>query len=238
MKHSESIQRIFNKPDAEILQQSEVMLSSFNDDKQAFVSLFPDLADPFAVQWSTANAHARSLLPDYASRSNIIAETFNLETLLDQGRELYQSLLLYARLAFPGNAVILTQLGQPDYEAARKSQLKLPVLMKVAYAKASEPAIKQALTAKGMKAADIDLLQTLAEDIAKQDVKQENTKNSRSADASERIAAMNAVYEKMSLVSECSKLVFRNDALRYSFYLLTDGPATGGEKPATPEENK
>lgn len=238
MKHPEKLARISNKPDSEILQQSEVMLSSFIDDKSKFIQFFPGLDDPFAEKWAEANAQARALLPDYVSRGNILTHTTSLDSLLEQGRNLFQSLMLYAKLAFPGNALILNQLGHSEYESARKSQLKLPILLKVAYAKASEETTKAALMGQGMKAADIELLATLAEEISKENVNQENAKNLRTTDANTRIMAINAVYAKMSQVSECSKLVFQNDALRYSFYLLTDKAVVAGEDAPSPTENQ
>jgi len=47
--------------------------------------------------------------------------------------------------------------------------------------------------------------------------------NDRTIDANNRITALNTVWEKISLVCQCAKLVFQDDAVRYNMFLLGDG---------------
>jgi hypothetical protein len=226
MKHPDEVMRIFSKPDEEVLQQSDLKLGSFNKNKNLFVERFPQFGDPFAADWAAATATARSIPPDYVSVSNQSGETEALLVLMEQGRNLFQTLLLFAQLAFPDNPLILKLMGQPQYVTARSSQLKLPVLLKSAYSQATVPEIKETLLSKGMKESEIDALLTLAESIINQVAVQQNAKKERTLEANKRITALNLVWEKMSVVCQCAKLLFQNDAIRYNQFLLMDGATT------------
>jgi hypothetical protein len=233
MKHPELVLRSFKKSDEEMLQEAEVKLALFIEKKGSFTARFPNLADPFAATWTTTIATARDMVPDYESVANQSDKTTTLEALMDQGRTLFQTLMLYTQIAFPKNASLLKLMGQSQYDSARKSQLKFPILLRTAYGMASKPEYKPALIAGGMKETDIALLETLAKSIVDQDVAQEKSIIDRSIDSSQRILAMNAVWENMALVCQCAKLVFQNDAALYNLFLLDDG-TTASPTPKAP----
>ena len=222
MRHPEEVMRIFHRTDEEVLQQSDLKLASFLENKNVFIERFPQFADPFAADWATVTATARSIPPDYVSVSNQSGETEALMKLMEDGRNLYQTLVLFTQLAFPGNAAILRIMGHSQYDSARTSQLKLPILLKTAYSQASLPDIKLALIMQGMRETEIDDLIILAESIINQEIVQQKAKKERTLDANRRITALNLVWSKMSLVCQCAKLLFQNDALRYNLFLLSD----------------
>ena len=233
MKRPEEVNRIFTKSDDEVLKQSDVKLGSFEENRDKFVERFPQLADPYAEEWGEAISKARSILPDYASVANQSKETDALNTLIEKGANLYQTMLLYVRLAFPNDAMVLRIFGQHQYDAARKSQLKLPILLMTGYTEALNPDYKAALMGKGMKEAEIVALKTLAESIVNQGKAQKKAIKNRTIDKNERITALNLVWAKMALVCQCAKLVFQNDATRYNLFLLSDG----NNSPEKPDEN-
>lgn len=233
MKRPEEVNRIFTKSDDEVLLQSDVKLGSFEENKGRFVERFPQLADPYAEKWRQAISNARSILPDYASVANQSKETDALNTLIEKGANLYQTMLFYVRLAFPNDAMVLRIFSQHLYEAARKSQLKLPILLMTGYTQASKPEYKAALIEKGMKEAEIDALKTMAESIIHQGKMQEKAMKDRTIDKNERVTALNLVWAKMALVCQCAKLVFQNDAVRYNMFLLSDS----NNSPEKPDEN-
>lgn len=234
MKHPVEVKRLFTKTDEEMLQQADVQLALFNENKPKFVERFTPLADPFATEWGNAITAAREILPDFVSVAGQSSATDALETLMEQGRNAFQALVLYVQLAYPGNAAVLRLIGQPQYDAARKSQLKLPVLLQSAYNQASKPEYKTDLKAKGMKETEIESLKTIGDSILAQNVTQEKSKKDRSLGSNERILAMNAVWEKMALVSQCAKLVFQDDATLYAMFLLTDAGPSSPVAPETP----
>jgi len=234
MKRQEAVKRIFTKSDDDVLQQSKEQLGSFEKNKHAFIERFSELADPFAEKWSEAINFARSIPPDYASVANQSRKTDALNTLIEKGANLYQTLLFYVRLAFPDKALVLRLFGQNQYDAARRSQLKLPALLMTGYTQASKPEFRTALIAKGMKETEIDGLQSMANNIINMGKAQEKARKDRTLEANKRIIALNIVWEKMALVCQCAKLVFQNDATRYRLFLLSDEsypPKNTGEAP-------
>jgi len=234
MKHPEEVVRLFKKTDEEVLQQSDVQLSLFQENKDPFVERFPELTDPFGDIWATCTAAARALPPDYVAVAEQASQTSTLENLMAQGRTLFQTIMLYTELAFPGDSAILRLFGQPQYDSARTSQLKLPVLLRTTYTQVSKPEYQAALIMKGLKPEDINALQTLAQNITDQDIAQQKAKKDRSLAASQRIETMNAVWEKMALVCQCAKLVFQDDAAKYNLFLLTDSEVPAKEEAPAP----
>lgn len=234
MKHPEELKRLFTKPDEEVLQQSDVKLNSFQENKEAFVARFPQLADPFAEEWGTTTNTARGFIPDFETVNEQANETQILDSLMEDGRNHFQTVILYVQLAFPNDSAVLRLFGQPQYHAARNSQLKLPVLLRSMYNQASKDEYKKALLSKGLKVEEIEMLNGLAENIVEQDIAQQKAKKARSMAASARIETMNAVWEKMAMVCQCAKLVFQNDAARYNLFLLTDAEVPKKEDVAAP----
>lgn len=223
MKHAKAVSRLFKKTDELKLRQSEVLLESFLANKGLFVERFPELADPFADQWVAASAIARAALLDHALVAEQIRETISLEILMEQGRTLYQTVMLYTQLAFPGNASVLHLFGRSQYHSIRRSQLKLPVLLASTFKDVSKPEYKPALIAKGLKEQKITQLDTLAENISRQNDTLQNAMKNRMVAASDRIDKMNMVRKKMAMVCKCAKLVFQNDAAKYNLFLLAEG---------------
>jgi len=230
MKRPEVISRNYHISDEEMLQQSDLKLVAFDENKSQFVERFPQLADPFADEWATATNFARRIAPDYASLANQTGQTDVLKALVSQGANIYQALLLYVRLAYPNDASVLRLFGQHQYEAARNSQLKLPVLLRTAHTQAMKPEYNAALIAKGMKIQEIDALEAMAESITVQNILQEKAMKDRSNDLDNRVTALNSVWNMMALVCQCAKLVFQDDATRYNLFLLSDGESPT-EKP-------
>ena len=88
---------------------------------------------------------------------------------------------------------------------------------------ASKPEYKAALLSHGLKENELNELKTLSSSIVDQTVLQQNAKIERSLDLDLRVTTMNAVWEKMSLVCQCAKLIFQNDAARYELFKLSEG---------------
>jgi len=241
MNRPEEVRRIYHKSDDEVMQQSDLKLASFNENKSQFVEHFTQLDDPFADEWDSATMTARNIVPDYSSVANQSYETDALKALVTKGANHYQSVLLYVRLAFPDDAAILKVFGQPKYEAARSSHVKLPGLLRSTYTQTTTPQYKAALMAKGLKEAEIEMIKTLADDIDNQVKIQEKAMNDRTLDANARITALNTVWEMMALVCQCAKLVFQNDVTRYNMFLLSDGDnqtSRPDDNPSQPENGQ
>lgn len=163
----------------------------------AFSARFPDLGRNFATEWAAKATLARSIAPDFAVVADQSAETQKLETLMEQGRNLFQATMLFVQLAYPNDPATYRLFGQPQYDAMRTNQLKFPVLLRTMYAQASKETVKAALMAKGLKEEEIAALDTTAQAIIDQNAAQSNSKKSRTMAAADRIRALNSVWGKM-----------------------------------------
>lgn len=233
MKATEEVKRIFNIPDAEVLKESMLKLDSFQEYKHLFVERFPELNDPFAAQWDKSVAEAWQQLPDYALSASKSKATNELEKSMETGRNHYQMVLLYTRLAYPKNKRMLHLLGQADYSRSRASHLKLPALLRTACQEASKPEVKQALLEKGLKEPDLGLLEILADEILNRYTAQQGAIKKRSLGTFQRISLLNSIWEQMALVCRCAKLVFEHDFAKYRLFLLPvpDKPEAGEAPP-------
>jgi len=222
MKRPEEENRLFTKTDEEVLEQSDMLLEAFSENIGDFSSRFPDLNRRFAEEWQTTAATARSIAPDYAALADQSSETLKLEALMEQGRNIFQTTMLFVQLAYPNDLATYRLFGQSQYDAVRTNQLKFPVLLRTMYAQASKEPNKTALMAKGLKEEEIAAIETTAQAIITQNAIQVNAKKTRTVAAADRIRALNTVWEKMALVCQCAKLVFQNNAAKYNLFLLTD----------------
>ena len=232
MKHSVKVRRNFNKTDEKMLQQSDVLLGSFRDNKSLFIERFPQFADPFDREWAALTTAAWQINPDWSMVAGQSGETAALETLMEQGRNLFQTIILYVQLAFPNDRNMLNVFGHDQYSAARSSHLKLPALLRSTSIPASNPEYKPALMMKGLTEMQISSLETLANSIGAQIVAQKNAKKERSRIAALRINHLNAVWEKMLLVSMCAKSLFQNDAAKYNLFILSKRKGKKADTPA------
>lgn len=233
MKHPVEVKRLFTKTDEEVLRQSDALFAAFRENMDCFGSRFPDLNSAFAGEWEASATTARSIAPDYAAVADQSAETKKLEALMEQGRTVFQTTMLFVQLAYPNDPDTYRLFGQSKYVAVRANQLKFPVLLRTMFAQASKEPYKTALMAKGLKEEEITVLETTAREITSQNAIQLNAKKARSLAAADRIRALNSIWEKMSMVCQCAKLVFKDDAPRYNLFLLTDNepPKPGDSTP-------
>src|SRR5665647_2042734 len=143
MQRPEIVTRNFHKPDEEVLQQSDVKLASFIENKSQFVDRFTQLADPFTTEWAAATTTARSIAPDYASLASQSSETDALKALINQGCNLFQTLILYVRLAFPDDASVLRVLVNPNMMQPVKVSLSCPNCYRMLLTRHRNPNTKQ-----------------------------------------------------------------------------------------------
>jgi len=85
-----------------------------------------------------------------------------------------------------------------------------------------------------MKESEIESLATMAEGIVSKEIALQKAKKGHSFDANKRITALNFVWTKMSLVCQCAKLLFQNDATRYNLFLLNDSVTPASMPVPTP----
>lgn len=222
-KENKKPARRYKNTDAGLLQQSLTMHAAFEENKQAFVDRFPDLADPFADNWLAATNSAGAITSDFQKQAVIMQKTTALVGLMEEARQVLQTLFTYGSLAFPGDAAMARALGKNEYSKSKGNQAKMPLLLRMAHQQASKPDVKALLLAKGMKETEIARMIELSELLSETDVNQEGNKSSRTINTAVRIDAMNTVFGFMQQVNTASKLVFASDAARLAIFKLRDG---------------
>ena len=229
MERPEKVERKFHKPDTEMLEQAEVMQENYVADQADFTGQFPDMAPPFDADFATAIATADALPDDESVVDEQQLETQDVETLMETSRTLVQILFLIVSRAYPGNAAVLELFGKKRYEKARKSQLKMIELLEVAYTAASNVTYNAAIVAKGFSPAQITQLNTLQGQLQTENKTQEVAKSGRPVKTQTRVETLNVVWDFMVLISDASKVVYKDNYAKRKQYLLY--PAQGSDNP-------
>lgn len=229
MERPEKVERKFHKPDTEMLEQAEVMQVNYVTDQADFTVQFPDMASPFENDFAAAITAADALPDDESVVDGQQLETQDVETLMETSRTLVQILFLIVSRAFPGNAAVLELFGKKRYEKARKSQLKMIELLEVAYNAANDVTYNAAIIAKGFSAAQITQLNTLQGQLQTENKTQEVAKSGRPVKTQTRVETFNAVWDFMVLISDASKVVYKDNFAKRKQYLLY--PAQGSDNP-------
>lgn len=229
MERPEKVERKFHKPDTEMLEQAEVMQANFTTDQPDFTDQFPDMDTPFETDFETAITTADALPDDEAVVDDQQLETQDVEELMETARTLVQILFLIVSRAFPKDAAILDVFGKKRYEKARKNQLKMIELLEVAYKAATNPLYNAAIIAKGFSATQIAQLNTLENDLQEENKTQEVAKSGRPVKTQTRVQALNVVWDFMVLISDASKVIYKDNYAKRKQYLLY--PSQGSDSP-------
>jgi hypothetical protein len=213
------LDRNYNMDDLDMLQLAQVFHDNFLVDESAFTAAFPSLNTPFVTNFQTAIDTADDIPSAAEVDSEIAVITEELNGKLPLGRAALQKLFTYADVAF--NSVAKTNsFGKNRYEKARNSQIRMKELLELAHRQASETTNKAALIAAGYTEADIDLLESLMDDIDSLNSEQELALSERGTKTEVRVKAMNDVWEFMKKINQASKVVFVDSPAKLDLYLL------------------
>ena len=218
-----------------VLEQAYRFHTEFLTDKATFVSASPLFDDPFAADFLT-DIEAADALPTFDDdRDDLILYTQEVENKMEEARVHFQKLMFYVNLAWPDDNGIARGFGSSQYKKARKSTLKLINLIQKAYIKANSTTYKSDLIAAGFVQADIDLLNTLADEITEKNNAQEDYMSNTYERSETRIIAFNKVWDSMVKLSDASKVIFKNSPAKIEYYLLyPSGSGGGGGGPVDP----
>jgi len=213
-------ERKFTKSFDAALQQAYVFHAGFLTDKADFVAASPLFDDPFAANFLT-DIQAADALPTLDDDNAVQFQfAYDLEGLMKLGREQYQKLLLYVKLAYPDDEAAMAAFKAEDYERDSKSTLRMINLMQNAYMIADSSAYKTDLIAVGFLQTDIDMLDSLADDIDSKNTEYQTFMNLAKRRSQVRIVAFNKFWDSMVMLSDTSKIIYRDLPGKLAFYLL------------------
>lgn len=219
MKKVILILRDYRKPDDKLIEQSQVLCSTFLSNE----SVFTDFQPPFGVEWESLNSEAVTLLTDSAIRNRLCMYSDQLNQSIQQASEIYEIIMVYASMAFANDPAKLKEFGRETYSKEKQSKARHLKFLSDVYQRITHQPEKDMLIAKGLTLNQIQEFETLLTELENNNNIQENYKNERLALTQERIKKYNELWRRMTLVCEASKVVFRkNPAMQKIFKLYPE----------------
>ncbi|MEI6823927.1 MAG: hypothetical protein WCL51_18505 [Bacteroidota bacterium] len=234
MKNDES--RDFTMFEGDMLEQAQRFADQFQEDEADFTTDYTAFETPFATEMQDAIDVCMATTSDRVCVGKQAEQTAKIEVLMETGRGKYQGGKLYVEITFPKDSAKLRTYGQPSYEAARASHVKLPTLMIQGYDMASDVDNKTKLIAEGFTLLKIEAIKTTADAITQAVRKQTKLKGARSLTTQERTINLNALWAMMVLISECSKKIYEHNPVMWNRYLLYPDAPPAPPIPTPPTE--
>ena len=230
MKEVEKKDFAMYEGDVEVLGQR--LLNQLIEHIVDFTPRFPTLGSTFQLGMQAQIDLCRSIDTDDVCVGRQSEQTAIVEEFMKTGRVKYQDGELYLNMVWKKDVVKLRNYGQPKYEEARSSHVKLPILLMQAYGMVSDVINKPLLIAKGYSSLEIEKLKSTSDDIIKAAEKQEKLMEDRFSTTQTRTKNFNILWAMMSLISECAKKIYVDNPVMWNLFLLYSGTPT---PPPTPE---
>lgn len=190
-----------------------------------FTAKFPAIDATWLTSFATDIATAKNFPADNSVILNIRVLTEDVNASCAEGFVALDRLDLYAKIAFPTSPAKQRVFGQDSWQSARGDQEKTRRALLTAFGFADNATYKTPLTAAGMLAADITVLNTIAGNIDLKNGLQESALAGRPVTTEERIQVHNVVFAKMGLLKIMSEEVYRGDPAKINWFNLYP-PAT------------
>lgn len=225
------IQRQFNMTDDEMLERAQLFHDILNTELATFTARFPWLD----AAWLSAFNNDINAADLYPKDESIILDqkvlTGDVGTSMNRGFSALQELAVYAKLAYANDPARQRVFGQDYWAKARNNTLKLQEALELAYAKADNADYKADLLAKGYTQAEIDALNSMANELQLKNGLQESAKSGRKVNRHDRVVLHNIVWGDMGTVNTTAQVVWKDDADRLEQYQMY--PPTGGAADTT-----
>jgi hypothetical protein len=196
------------------------MLDHVITDLLLFTAKFPFIDAAYVAAWQTAIDNADDAPDDEQVLDDQQMVTYNMSIAMNDARNLYTLLIIYVKLAFPGNDAVLEQFGLKRYRRDRSVQGDMKELMDIAYTRANSTDYKAALIAKGFTQVMIDSLLASANDLDTKNLNQENTKLDRYVLTRNRNLMLNEVWDYMTQVNMVAPAVFPGNYEKQRLFML------------------
>lgn len=215
------LKRAYQGSDAEMLTALRVGYHAFVADLDAFSAFDPNFSPEWAAQWLADIEAAGSVVDDHVRMYEMAGETEQVLDLMRQARNKWGELKFFIKKAFPGDGPMLHLFGASAFKAARMNQPKMIEFLLGLHSAATEYAA--ALAAAGCTQERIDEIQSICDALLQKNDVQNRARRGRPRLTAQRIAALNAPYQKLSLVNEAAQIVFMTSAAKRKQYVFLAG---------------
>lgn len=229
---AEKIDRKYTGTDDAMLERAEVFHDRLSGELADFTARFPWLDAAWLTAFQNDIDAADAFPKDDSVVLDIKVLTGDVTGAMRQGYAGLQTLGGYAKLAWPTDVARQRVFRQQNWKKAYNSTLKLQEALELAHEKADSASYKPALLAKGYTQAEIDMLETLSDEIKLKNRLQEAAKAGRKVSVHDRVALLNVVWEHMLTINTCASVVWAADAERMGQYTMypssSGGSGSGG----------
>ena len=228
------IQKKFNKSFDDALTQAYLFQTNFIANKADFIAFSSVFADPYGADFLDLITDADEM-PTFEDDQNEQAiYTLQVEESMEKARDQFKKLSFCIDIAWPNSEINQRAFRVNLYESSRQIPQKMINLLQNAHAKAISTTFHADLVAAGFSAADITLLESLANELTQRYNAQQDFIQLTFERTEKRTIAFNKVWDEMVKISNASKMIFKNSPARIETFLLyPEGPGPGALTPPT-----
>ena len=213
--------RNFRIKDSKLLERAYLFLRMITEDLPDFQDFSPQFDQDFIAAFSHLIEEVQSMLSDSPIRAIMAQKTDRVKKAMLKCAEIFRICRFFVRLAFPSDEIVQDQFGLTEFNPIRNSQLKLQEFMDVLYHKVLQ--YSNELIQAGFSQVKIDEVLACKNELDAAIIEQNLYFKEKSTLTANRIQELNDLWEKMSLISRVSKLIYFDNYAKYRNYLLYQG---------------
>ncbi len=213
-------QRIFKGPDIDMMSANRAMAVSFESAIADFTAIDPSLNATFLADWKALREIVWGMEDDESEVLEGEVLMGVAQGALEKCQIKYIEVKYYAGRAFPNNKEARKEFGEGVYSKVRKSPLKMVQFMETLHGVATK--YKTQLIAQHYTQAAIDEIATLTAELRTDNQAQQLKKKERPTETRNRIEQLNTYYGFGQRVAAVAPVVYRNDFVRRSHFLLAE----------------
>ena len=210
--------RLFNFPDAELIQHAEVTMNTLPADIADF-SVFDSTIQPdYQERIRQALTQCNTVKADLLVVNEQAELTQRVNNAMAACNTSFKTILFFAKKAFAGNVAVQKQFGIGRIEKIRKSQAKLVLFMETFVGVVQK--YQGELTMAGCNLSVVMELPLQVDELKYANIEQEKSKKERPVITQERINYLNALYLVLKPVHEIAQVIYSDDPARLAKYSL------------------
>lgn len=210
--------RLFNIPDAELLQHGETVSATMPEDLSHFITFDSTITEAYPTSIQAAITEVKAIKSDQVVIDEMTELTQAANNALAACNQAYRTISFFVRKAFSTNAAVQNQFGLNDIAKSRKNQAKMILFMEDLVRVANK--YQESLISQGCNPSVLETLPVLRDTLKQSNTQQEKFKKDRGLITQERVEKLNRLYKLLVPASEMAHIIFADDQARLARYAL------------------
>ncbi len=210
--------RLFNIPDANLIEFGEVVAAKLPDDIVDVHNFDRTVTEAYPASIKAAINEVKAIPTDQVIIDEMAELTKNVNDALAACNKCYRTISFFVRKAFPENKSIQNQFGLNDIANVRYNDSKM-ILFFNDVAKVVNKYWSDLVEA-GCNEAVLQGLEALGNKLQEANTRQELFKKERGVITSQRIDKLNQLYNLLVPISQISQIIFADDQAKLATYAL------------------